>query len=88
MKPWYLSLKYLTKEKPNTAAVTKWLIGLSNDDHSVLKSVENVDFGKLQKVIVDNTFNMNFEEVRYTAKYFIFVKSCLLSCMSLVTTFF
>lgn len=64
-KAWYLSLKYLTREQANTASITKWLIGLMGDkDDAILKSVENVDFEKLQRVIVDNTFEMNFEEVK------------------------
>lgn len=70
MKAWYISLKYLTRESANTAAITKWLIGLVHEkDDEILKSVENVDFEKLQKVIVDNNFNMNFEEVRIVNYY-------------------
>lgn len=63
MEPWYLSLKYLKNEKPNTAAITRWLVGLSNNDADILMSAENTDFEKLQNMILDNNFDMNFEEV-------------------------
>lgn len=67
LEPWYLSWKYFTEEIPNTASITKWVIGILKNKHNIpddfLKSNDKTDFEKLESAIVDNSFQMNSEEV-------------------------
>lgn len=55
-------LKYFKEETPSTGSVTKWLLGMQSENSIILPPNE-VDYDKLRAVVVDNTFNMNYEQV-------------------------
>lgn len=81
MEPWYLSLKYLVEESPNTSAITKWLIGFAQNQSSfsldeIIDGCEVVDSSRLQNSIVNNVFEMTYNEVSGLEIVITFVIEC------------